>query len=186
MKTRTLLILLLACTGCSRPQEADRPPRSPQGRPPVTELLASLGGHEHVPGRAELAALGAAEGVTGALREIYRDRDQPLLVRIRALTSLRFYPGPESRAVFEQVLGDPQTGDPVRRAALKAYAWAFPAESVPALSRLLRHPEIHTREAAVRSLAEIGTTEAAHALRDRLSVETEPFIRQSIEVGLAR
>ncbi len=91
---------------------------------------------------------------------IYDDARQPLHIRVQALTSLRFFPGPASKATFERVLMAPDASDAARRAGAKAYGFGFQAEAVPILDELLDHGELHTRNAAARSLGDIQDEKA--------------------------
>jgi hypothetical protein len=199
-----LAALLAALAACSRPPPADGPgaasstvvsmPRAPTAiaspsstRGPLPDqLIGSLSGFEHVPDRAELARLGRAAELTSTLTAMYRDPSLPSFVRIRALTSLRFFPGAQSKTVLEQALTDPVTSDQARRAAVKAYGAGFGAQAIPLLDRLLVHHELHTRNAAAHSLVDMKEDAAREALRRRLPDEPEPLIRKTIETGMRR
>jgi hypothetical protein len=65
-----------------------------------------------------------------------------------------------------------------------AYGVAFGAEAVPILDHLLDHPELHTRNAAASTLAQIHDQKARQALQRRLPEEKEPLVRKTIESGL--
>ena len=149
------------------------------------QLVANLGGDEHIVGRDELLRLGDSAALTTALSSIYRDSSVNMFIRVRALTSLHFFPSPESRAALEAALLAADTTDIARRTAVKAYGVAFGEASVPVLARLLDHVDVHTRNAAAQMLGHIRGGEALPNLRRRLLSEPSPFVRKTIEAGLA-
>jgi HEAT repeat protein len=148
------------------------------------KLLAAFSGREHIVTKDELDRLGTPAQLTGGLIAIYRDGSQPQVVRINALTSLRFYPGPESKAVLEEALLSKDTEDATRRSAIKAYGAGWKEDAVPVVAKLLDYSELHTRNAAAKTLGEIHSASAQQALRSRLPKETEPLVRTTIEAGL--
>jgi hypothetical protein len=150
------------------------------------QLIATLGGFEHIVSKEELLRLGTPAELTPALASIYQDPSAPIHVRNQALASLRFFPGAESRTTLERAIMSAETSDTARRAAVKAYAVGFGPQAVPILARMLDHSELHTRNAAAQSLSEIGDGPAQQALRRRLPRETEPMVRKTIETALSR
>jgi HEAT repeat protein len=148
------------------------------------KLLAAFSGREHIVSKDELDRLGSPAQLTEGLIALYRDGTQPLAVRINALTSLRFYPGAESKAVLEEALLAKDTEDATRRSAIKAYGVGWKDEAVPVVAKLLDHSELHTRNTAARTLGEIHSASAQEALRARLPKEKEPLVRTTIEAGL--
>lgn len=163
---------------------------SPDERPATvrSKLTGLLGGFEHIPTKKELDHQGEPEEVAGALRAIYRDQEVMPIKRTRALSALRFYPTEETRQLYEDVLQGEQTPEMDRRIAVKAYGKAFEGEAVPMLADLLDHADYHTRDAAVRTLADIAARDdgdaARAALRRRLKQETEEPIRRRIRQAL--
>jgi hypothetical protein len=143
-------------------------------------------GYEHIVTKDELAKLGDSAQLTKALESLYRDPATPANVRVNALASLRFFPSPEVKALYEQTLAAPETGDDVRRSAVKAYGAGFGREAVPVLSKMLEHPELHTRNAAVKTLGAIADDKAVIALREHLAREQAPLVKSSIEDVLAK
>jgi hypothetical protein len=201
---RTGLLVTALAASCSRPQPADGGSQRPL--PPTSagaatsagtsaaavdprlreRLVGPLSGFENTLSKEELTRLGSPPALVSALTSIYQDTALEPFVRINALTSLRFFPGPQSRAVLEGTLTSGETSDPARRAAVKAYGEAFGPEAVPILDRMLDHPELHTRNAAAVTLAEMHDPKARQALERRLPQEKEPLVRKTIESGLAR
>jgi HEAT repeats len=190
----------LLAPGCSRPQASDGSSQSAMPPPPAGpaaaavppgdglrgQLVSLFGGYEHIVTREELVRLAGPPALSAALSAIYDDAAQPLHVRVQALASLRFFPGAQSKATFERVLMAQDTPDAARRAGAKAYGFGFQAEAVPILDKLLDHGELHTRNAAARSLGDIKDDRAQQALRRRLTQEPEPLVRKTIESGLRR
>lgn len=150
-----------------------------------TRLITAFSGFEHVPDRAELLALAPAEQLTPALWALWQDATVRQIIRTNALVSLRFFPSPQVQAWFEQLLADPATAPTVRRPLAKAYGYAFGAAAIPVLGQQLDHPEPHTRDSAARALGTVSDPRARALLEKRLTVETEPFVRQTLQKLLA-
>jgi HEAT repeat protein len=192
---RFALLVLPLLAACTRPQPAEGgstrattpPPPAAAVDPRVRDgLVSALSGFEHIASKEELDRLGSPPALVAALSSIYDDASAEMFVRVNALASLRFYPLPQSRAVLERALMSPDTPDPARRSAVKAYGAGFGAKAVPILDRLLDHPELHTRNAAAGTLAAIHDPRAQDALRRRLPQEKEPLVRKTIQSGLGR
>ena len=192
MTTKCFLVLAAVLTACARqtPSEPPMVPPPPAAASAPTSLQqrveAALAGYERLVTREDLAGLGEPAAVTEALVAIYKNPAGDSYIRGRALTSLQFFPGPTSRAVMEEALMAPDTSDVARRTTVKAYGAAFGAEAVPVLSALLSHEDVHTRDAAARTLGTIQGEPARKVLRKRLDHEQSGFVRKTIEAGLAR
>ena len=149
-------------------------------------LVTIFSGYEHIANRGELAGLASQTELTRALRDVYADPAVHLSVRVQALASLRFFPSDEAKEIFEKVLLASDTTDIARHAAVKAYGAGFGEAAVPVLGRMLEFPELHTRNAAARTLSDIGGDKALFALRQRLPQEREALVKSSIEAALAK
>ena len=51
---------------------------------------------------------------------------------------------------------------------------------------MLDHPELHTRNAAARTLGEIGTPPAKEALKKRLPAEKDAMVKATIRASLKK
>lgn len=145
-----------------------------------------MSGYEHVATKEELERLGDPRDLRVVLAALYHDAGVPLNVRINALTSLASFPSPEGKALLEKVIASRETSDIVRRPALLAYGAGFHDEAVPLVKRYLDHTDLHTRNAAARSLGRIPSPAAREALRTRLPQEPEPLVRSTIQAALVR
>jgi HEAT repeat protein len=177
MTRTTLLLLGLSLAACSRGQVGAELQRS---------LIAGLAGYETIATREQLLRLGDEGALVDALAALYRDPGVDSYIRVRALTSLHFFPGPTAKAVLEQALEAPDTTDVARRTAVKAYGAGFGQTAVPLLGKLIDHPDVHTRNAAAEMLGEIRGERSLQALRRRLVHEASPLVRGTIETGLQR
>jgi HEAT repeat protein len=182
-------LLLGACShkDASKVETAASPPMTVVAADPAAlrgKLEALFSGREHIVSKDELDRLGSPLQVSEGLIALYRDGAQPLVVRTNALTSLRFYPGPQSKAVMEEALLSKDTEDATRRSAIKAYGAGWKDDAVPVVAKLLDHGELHTRNTAARTLGDIHSASAQEALRARLPKEKEPLVRTTIEAGL--
>lgn len=148
-------------------------------------LTTAFSGFEHVPDSAELLALAPAEQLTPALWALWQDATVRQIIRTNALVSLRFFPSSQVQAWFEQLLADPATAPTVRRPLAKAYGYAFGAAAIAVLGHQLDHAEPHTRDSAARALGAIADPRARALLEKRLTAETEPFVRQTLQKLLA-
>ena len=145
-----------------------------------------MSGYEHVATKAELERLGDPSDLRLVLANLYHDAAVPLNVRINALVSLASFPSPEGKALLEKVIASRDTSDIVRRPALMAYGAGFRDESVPLIKRFLAHTDLHTRNAAAKTLGQIPSPAAREALRTRLPQESEPLVRSTIQAALVR
>lgn len=154
--------------------------------PEVIDRVAPLlGGFEYLPTRADFVRIADDEAVTEALIAIYGDASRHLHPRLQALGALRFFPSARTRGFLEQVLRSPATPDPHRRPAVKAYGTAVGEGAIGLLAELLEHEDVHTRDAAVRALAAIGTPEATELLQARLAAEPHEAVRITLRKVLA-
>lgn len=102
--------------------------------------------------------LGYARGAEGfsALRAVALDPGESSMLRVRALSSLSRYSGPEAVEVFSQALKD---GDPfIRRQALLIFSAAYPQEvALPRVRAAVDDEDASVRESAQRTLKEWKT-----------------------------
>ncbi|HEY0710928.1 MAG TPA: HEAT repeat domain-containing protein [Polyangia bacterium] len=159
----------------------DAPTMQPQLR---QRLLAALGGEEDLVTRQQLAAVADPTTLVEALRQLYLDPKVDVFVRERALTSLHLFPTPAAKAFLEEAIQGADTRDAARRTAIKAYGAGFAEGAVPLLTSLLDHPDVHTRNAAVKALSAIGNERARDGLRRARKDEPSAFVRRNIEAGL--
>lgn len=145
-----------------------------------TRLIAAFSGIEHVPDQAELLAFATPEQLRPALWSLWQDASVRQIIRTNALVSLRFFPTPQIRTWFEQLLLDPATLATVHRSLAKAYGFAFGSVAIALLSLQLEHPSPHTRDSAARALAAIADPRPPGLLRQRLGRETEPLVRKTL------
>jgi HEAT repeat protein len=149
-----------------------------------TQLLGLLSGYEFVPERDDLLRLGPPDALVAELQQIYEDPLVPHWKRLRALCSLRFFPSPASRAVFEKVLTNPDTPIPVVRAAVRAYGSAFREQAIDVLASLIDHSDMYTRDAVALTLGDVGSARARQLLASRALVEREELVRKTIAAQL--
>jgi hypothetical protein len=171
------------------PGETPRPapaPVAPADPALKASLLAAMSGYEHIMTKDELDKMGSPAALTAALLAIHQDPAVHLAVRTNALANLRFYPSPIVKTAMEAALLGPDTPTSLRRSAVKAYGTSFGSEAVEVLAKMLANPEIHTRNVAAKTLAQIGGKEAGAALRQRLPNEREQLVKSTIEAGLRR
>jgi HEAT repeat protein len=194
-----LLTGLCGLGACKSTAAPDPGPSVPAARAPASPALATAGdaklrerllalfsGYEHIVTRDELVQLGDTNQLTAALESLYRDPTVRPNTRVNALAALRFFPSPEVKALYEQALTASDTADDVRRSAVKAYGVGFGPQAVPLLGKMLEHPELHTRNAAAKSLGAIGDESAKIALRQHLPREQSALVKASIEEVLAK
>jgi HEAT repeat protein len=148
------------------------------------QLLGLLGGYEDVPARAELLRVGPPDVLVAELQQIYLDPSVPDWKRLRALCSLRYFPGRASREAFENALSNPDTPVPILRAAVRAYGSTFREQAIGVLRPLLAHSDLHTRDAVALTLGEIGSPQALQLLKARADIEPEELVRATIRAQL--
>jgi HEAT repeat protein len=150
------------------------------------QLIMAMSGYEHLVSKAELQSLASTDALVEALTAIYDEPTVRLVVRNRALTSLRFFPTPDAKRALEQAILAAGTPDVVRRTALKAYGAGFGDAAIPTVAKFLDHDDLHTRNAAARSLADLHTEHALAVLRLHLPLEKDSLVKSTIQAGLDR
>ncbi len=148
------------------------------------QVDALLGGIEYVPEAKEWTALGPEAAVV--LVSIASAPDERPSRRARAISALAYFPNVQNRAFLETVAGDTKAKTVLRRKALRALSHAYKADATAFVKGFVSSEDKYLREAAIKSLADIGTPEARLVLEQRLKVEKAAFVRQTIEKSLTR
>lgn len=150
--------------------------------PSRTAVLEQLAGFESGPDAAALQALG--EGADETLRAIATDASLSETTRMQAVHALRAFPTESNRAFLAATL----TGADNRLARKAAWALAqgWGNQALPELRVALAAQDTQLRIATIEALAELGTTDAADALRSRLPDETNSTVVASINQALSR
>lgn len=105
---------------------------------------------------------------------------------VRALALLRYCPEPAVREHLKAVLGDPGAPLRARRVAAQSLAQAYGAQELGTLTALLRHPQLHLREAAAHALGGVYDARVAAALRAQLRRERSGAVRDALTHSLKR
>jgi len=145
-------------------------------------VLAALGGVEDVPTAADLQGLG--DNVPAELLEIAQDSSLSHTTRARAVIALGWFPNEPSRSWLVGTLGG---GDGIlARKAAFALATGWGDEAVPLLQPALAADDVQLRLAAVRALGRVDSVRARASLDQRLAVETNATVQDTIRKTLAR
>jgi HEAT repeat protein len=150
------------------------------------KVMVLLGGIEHIPSREEFLRAGTDDQVVAVLGEVARDGAAKLRHRANAAAAMSHYPRPDTRKALEALINEEPLDEVLRRPSIKAYAFAFGADAIPLVSKMLEHKDRNTREAALRSLADIKTPAARQAIETRLKVETDDALKKLGQETLAR
>ena len=148
------------------------------------QVDALLGGIEYVPKASEWTALGPE--AAQVLVSIAKAKQERPSRRARAISALAHFPTPETRTFLETIASDPTLKTVLRRKALRALSHAYQGEALAFVQGFVAVEDKHLREAAVKSLAEIGTPQARLILEERRKVESAAFVRETIEKSLRR
>lgn len=168
LATATLLALATA-----------RPAAAGELREPVMTLLSGV---EDTPTASELQALGPAAGAE--LLEIAADPDVARSKRGRAVHALGWFPSDQTRGFLDQTL---QSDDKyLARKAVRALATGWQDGALPALTPALQSDDVQLRIATVRALGDISSPKARALLDDRLAVETNGAVQDTIRKVLAQ
>jgi HEAT repeat protein len=168
------IILVVGLAGAVAAQDANL----------ATKIDTLLGGVEYVPTAQEWKALGP--DTAGVLRGIASSESERPSRRARSLSALGYFPSAETRTFLEAMANDNGARTVFRRKALRALAFGYKGEALVFVSKFVAAEDKHLRDAAMKSLADIGTPEAQTALKARLKVEKAEFVRETIEQSLAR
>jgi len=144
-------------------------------------VLPHLSGMEDPTSPDALRALGP--GVADELLSIVDDSALPRTTRARALHSLGWFPSPATRGVLVAAL-DGSDSFMARKAAY-ALGTGWGEAAVPDLKRALASDDQRLRDATARALGKVGGDAADAALSERLAVEEEASVRESITKALA-
>jgi HEAT repeat protein len=144
----------------------------------------ALSGYENPISARRLEALG--QGWEKTLELLVADASTRPLLRVRAISALRFSKSVSAAAALRQVLkekGSAVEGAPVAetREALRSLAQVAGVQAASEIERFLDHAVPDVRAAAAQSLAATGWKEASRLLKARLEREREPFVRVAIE-----
>lgn len=150
------------------------------------KVMVLLSGIEHIPSKDEFKRAGPDDLVVAALDAIARDGGSKLRHRANAAAGLGHYPRAETRKTLEALIGEEGLDEVLRRPSIKAYSVAFGADAVPLVAKMLDHKDRGTREAALRSLADIKTPAARQAIETRLKVEADDALKKLGQDTLAR
>ena len=149
--------------------------------PNRAQVEAQFDGIEQPPTAESLRAI---PGVQAELLEIAQDASASRTHRAKALHALGYFPGAEARAVLESAL----VGDDAKmqRRAVYALANGWGDAAIPQITQALASDDAQLRIAAAASLGNVGTAKARVALDQRLPVEQEPAVRESIQASLRK
>jgi len=150
---------------------------------PNTDVVRRmLGAIDSGPSALEWQALGPE--TVPLLEAIYRDTTVPAHVRFQALSALRHFPTPETRAFLLTVARESGQSDLHIRQALTSLGHAFGDSAVTDVSTFMAHTSSVVREGAALSLGRNPSALAQRTLRARLPVEPSPVVRMAIERAL--
>ncbi len=194
---RTVLALLTSCcafAACDSERSSTPPQPSPaveqnQRVQPTSEAetraaLRSLYGARHTADLPTRETIQAHVGGEDAVRWL-ATHDDTMMVRARALASLRMFPNADSEEVVRSVLTAPTSHRALRSAALRALqGWDLSQrDDLRALVITgLQSDEVPVAIAAAHALA--GVPEATTALQHRLSEQPQPAVQRAIEESL--
>lgn len=184
-------------TQSTPPQQANNPQPAgnngqPTGAPQASQdevrqkVMVLLSGIEHIPSKEEFNRAGSEDQVVAALDSIARDNSAKLRHRANAAAGLGHFPRPDTRKTLEALITEEGLDEVLRRPSVKAYGFAFGADAVPLLSKVLEHKDRNTREAALRTLADVKTPSARQAIEARSKVETDDALKKLAQETLAR
>lgn len=183
---QTLFASILALTGCAgkgQPTEAGKLQPSfeeNQLRSRVEVLLSQ----SNVGSVGEWKQLGP--GALPILEQIYRDPTSPESRRFGAVESLAQVDNPEASTALKGILSDARMPPPYRARAARALGLRDGRSAVQSLRPVLGDSDPLVREAAIKSVADVGGDEARKFLEERLPREEDPNLRAFIQRTLVR
>ena len=155
---------------------------NPQLEGKVTAMLLGL---EGVPSDEEWRRL-ERDGVNILMYVAANSGEWPLL-RGRAITALVNFSTVDVKLLFLALLdGDDEAASFIKCKTLRALALGFGKEVLPDIRRLLDDPDFFVREAAVKALAEIGTSDAVRHIKAFRAVEKQPALLRTIDRELKK
>ena len=173
-----LLTLLVATPALASGDETK--PRHVQAGALMTLLKAP---HPQIQGPA-LAQIGP--DVPALLVEYATSIDQPVGVRLRALSWLQWFPSSQSKAVILEILHARVVDVRTIRVCLRALAVGFGSEMLPIEREYLEHKDVHVREAAAYALGDIEDRRVRDVLVAHLDRERDIAVRDAIMASLKR
>lgn len=177
-KLLLLFTLLCALPAVAAPDESR--PRHVQAGALLTLLKAP---HPQIQGPG-LARIGpdVPELLVGYATSI----DQPVQVRLRALSWLQWFPSSQSKAVLQETLRSRHVDVRTIRVCLRALAIGFGAEMLPTEREYLEHKDVQIREAAAYAIGDIDDHRVRDVLVAHLDRERDIAVRDAIMASLKR
>lgn len=145
--------------------------------------LDLLSAYEDPATEADWKALGA--GVDAELLAIAQDASLSHTRRANAVFALGFFPSANVRTYLAGLVADEPADGIFRRKAVYALANGYGEGALPELRGALASSDVHLRAATARAVAKIGTPTAKKALEERLAVESDRMVRDTLTAALA-
>ncbi len=180
MMSKLFVLLTLLCALPAHAVDEATKPRHVQAGALMTLLKAP---HPQIQGPA-LARIGP--DVPALLVEYATSIDQPVGVRLRALSWLQWFPESQSKAVMLEQLRARNVDVRTIRVCLRALAVAFGSEMLPTEREYLEHKDAHVREAAAYALGDIEDRRVRDVLVAHLDRERDIAVRDAIMAALKR
>lgn len=155
----------------------------PQAEIDKVNLL--LSGYDYFPTRADLEA--ASGRAVEILVAISQDEAALPSARNRALDALGLFEGhPQVAAYFEQTLALGQLEPVHMRHVIGSCMKAFGQQALPWVTPFLDHQDLQTRLSAVHAVGQFGGVDGRETLRLRKPLERDLFVKEQIQLQLAR
>ncbi len=180
MMTKLFLLFTLICAVPVFAANDESKPRHVQAGALMTLLKAP---HPQIQGPA-LTRIGP--DVPELLVEYATSIQQPVQVRLRALSWLQWFPSPQSKAVLKSTLQASNVDVRTTRVCLRALAVGFGAEMLPTEREYLEHKDVQIREAAAYALGDIEDRRVRDVLVAHLDRERDIAVRDAIMASLKR
>lgn len=144
----------------------------------LDHAILLLSGYHGIPTAEELAQ--AFDDPRAVMLHIAQSDDVSPIHRDRAIGALAYWPSPEVRTLYTQLLAEPNTPEMVRHRVIGHVAVAFGDDALEIVTPYLESDDLQFRLTAVHALGQIGTPAAMQRLETAASVEPSDIVLRQI------
>ena len=124
------------------------------------------------------------EPTAALLFALYDDARRPMLIRVRALRALSYFPADAAQSRLSAVIADTHAKVVLIREAALGLARCVGASAVEPIARMLSRSDVRIRRVAIEALASIDSADARAKLHAHRNTESDPSARTALDTAL--
>lgn len=145
-------------------------------------LATRLSDYESMPDAQSF--LTGGEATAALLFALYDDTHRPMLIRVRALRALSYFPANMAQRRLLGVIADASEKLVLLREAALGLARCAGALAVEPIARMLSRSDVRVRRVAIEALGTIDCADATATLRAHRNTESDPSARKALDTAL--